>query len=87
MLEDGLNKAEDMLYERASFAIEVSAVYHSVCFFSNRGKPNDDWPFLVSNKSQQVKIILENRFPIRGPLPMKIIFNILLVRCRTLVFI
>ena len=26
MLEDGLNKAEDMLYEKASFAVEVSAV-------------------------------------------------------------
>ena len=26
MLEDGLNKAEDMLYEKASFAIEVSTI-------------------------------------------------------------
>ena len=26
MLEDGLNKAEDMLNEKASFAVEVSAI-------------------------------------------------------------
>ena len=36
MLEDGLNKAEDMLYEKASFAVEVSAVRIEAFFlFSN----------------------------------------------------
>ena len=33
MLEDGLNKAEDMLYEKASFAVEVSAVRIEAFFF------------------------------------------------------
>ena len=33
MLEDGLDKAEDMLYEKASFAVEVSAVRIEAFFF------------------------------------------------------
>ena len=36
MLEDGLNKAEDMLYQEASFAVEVSAIRIEAFFlFSN----------------------------------------------------
>ena len=34
MLEDGLNMAEDMLYEKASFAIEVCAVRIEAFFFA-----------------------------------------------------
>ena len=39
ILEDGLNKAEDMLYEKASFAVEVSAIrIEAFCCFQTGNK-------------------------------------------------
>ena len=41
MLEDGLNKAEDMLYEKASFAVEVSAIRIEAFFCFRTGNKYD----------------------------------------------
>ena len=41
MLEDGFNKAEDMLYEKANFAVEVSAIRIEAFFCFRTGNKHD----------------------------------------------
>ena len=50
MLEDGFNKAEDMLYEKANFAVEVSAIRIEAFFCFRTGNKHDIEGFGIHSK-------------------------------------